>query len=111
MAHTQPQVDQSARAKRQARGRWAGQLGHYLFVVPTLLYIVLTTIYPIVSNLRMSFYDVTVTTFLSNNAPFIGLGNYRAVLSDPAFQNALRLSLIFTGGSLLFQFTIGFALA
>jgi hypothetical protein len=26
-------------------------------------------------RLHMSFYDVTVTTFLSNNAPFIGLGN------------------------------------
>ena len=34
-----------------------------------------------------------------------------AVIADPAFQNALRLSLLFTGGSLLFQFTIGFALA
>jgi multiple sugar transport system permease protein len=111
MAQSQTQVDKPAHARRQRRGGGAGQLSHYLFVVPALLYIVLTTIYPIVSNLRMSFYDVTVTTFLSNNAPFIGLGNYRTVLSDPAFQHAMRLSLLFTGGSLLFQFTIGFALA
>jgi multiple sugar transport system permease protein len=89
----------------------ARQLRHYLFVAPALLYITLTTIYPILSNLRMSLYDVTVTTFLSNNAPFIGLDNYRKVLSDPAFQHALRLSLLFTGGSLLVQFTVGFALA
>jgi len=111
MAQPQTQIDERVRARHQARGAWARQLGHYLFVVPALLYIALTTIYPIVSNLRMSFYDVTVTTFLSNSAPFIGLGNYRAVLGDPAFQHALRLSLVFTGGSLLFQFTVGFALA
>src|SRR5215207_11070553 len=111
MAQSHTHVDKPARARRQARGRRAERLSHYLFVVPALLYIILTTIYPIVSNLRMSFYDVTVTTFLSNNAPFVGLGNYRKVLNDPAFQHALRLSLLFTGGSLLFQFTIGFALA
>jgi multiple sugar transport system permease protein len=107
MAGTQMPGDTSARV----RGRQSRQLGRYLFVVPALLYIMLTTVYPIVSNLWMSLYDVTVTTFLSNSAPFIGAENYRRVLSDPAFQNALRLSLLFTGGSLLFQFTIGFALA
>jgi multiple sugar transport system permease protein len=111
MAQTQTQVDKPVRTRPGARGARARQLSTYLFVVPALLYIMLTTIYPIVSNLRMSLYDVTVTTFLSNDAPFIGLGNYSKVLSDPAFQNALRLSLLFTGGSLLFQFTIGFALA
>src|SRR6266540_3533451 len=111
MAQTQTQVDKPVRARRQAHGERARQLSYYLFVVPALLYITLTTIYPIISNLRMSFYDVTVTTFLSNNAPFVGLGNYRKVLNDPAFQHALSLSLLFTGGSLLFQFVIGFALA
>ena len=111
MAQTQPQVDQPARAARSRRAPAAGQLGRYLFVAPALLYIMLTTVYPIVSNLRMSLYDVTVATFLSNSAPFIGLDNYRKVLGDLAFQHALQLSLVFTAGSLLFQFTVGFALA
>lgn len=111
MAQTQPQVDQPVRAARTGRRQAAGQLGRYLFVAPALLYIMLTTVYPIVSNLRMSLYDVTVTTFLSNSAPFIGLDNYRKVLGDLAFQHALQLSLVFTAGSLLFQFTVGFALA
>jgi multiple sugar transport system permease protein len=111
MARTRTQADQQISARGQAGGVQARQLSRYLFVVPALLYITLTTIYPVISNLRMSLYDVTVTTFLANNAPFIGLGNYGKVIADPAFQNALRLSLLFTGGSLLFQFTIGFALA
>lgn len=111
MARPQTQADNAGRTTRRARGWQARRLGRYLFVAPALLYITLTTIYPIVSNLRMSLYDVTVTTFLSNSAPFIGLGNYRKILGDPAFQHAFRLSLLFTIGSLLFQFSIGFALA
>jgi multiple sugar transport system permease protein len=111
MARPQTQLDNAVRTRRQPRDSHMGRLGNYLFVVPALLYITLTTIYPIISNLRMSLYDVTVTTFLSNAAPFIGLANYRAVLSDAAFQHAFRLSLLFTIGSLLFQFTVGFGLA
>jgi multiple sugar transport system permease protein len=111
MNRTQTHADKQVRGESQARGvRWR-QLGRYLFVAPALIYITLTMLYPVVSNLRMSFYDVNVSTFLANNAPFVGLGNYSKVIGDPAFQHALGLSLLFTIGSLLFQFTIGFALA
>jgi len=92
------------------RARFRG-LSNYLFVVPALIFISLTMIYPILSNLRMSIYDVNVGTFLSNTAPFVGLDNYVKVIGDPAFQKAFILSLIFTVGSLIFQFMIGFALA
>jgi multiple sugar transport system permease protein len=95
-------------AKRPARGRG---LSRYLFVAPALIFLSLTMIYPIFSNLRMSVYDVTVSTFLSNNAAFVGLDNYVHVITDPAFQRALSHSVLFTVGSLVFQFVIGFALA
>ena len=92
---------------RKSLRRWSA----YLFIAPAMLFIVLTMIYPIFANLRMSVYDVNVGTFLSDTAPFVGLGNYIKVLRDSAFQKAFLLSLIFTVGSLVFQFTIGFALA
>ncbi|HEY3229597.1 MAG TPA: sugar ABC transporter permease, partial [Roseiflexaceae bacterium] len=111
MTHTQTHVDEQMRAQSQARGVQWRQLSRYLFVAPALVYITLTMLYPVFSNLRMSFYDVNVSTFLANNAPFVGLGNYSKVVGDAAFQHALGLSLLFTSGSLLFQFTIGFALA
>jgi multiple sugar transport system permease protein len=111
MARTQTQADTQPRAPGAARSVRLRQLSRYLFVVPALIYITLTMLYPVLSNLRMSFYDVNVSTFLSNDAPFVGLGNYSKAISDPVFQHALALSLLFTGGSLLFQFTIGFALA
>jgi multiple sugar transport system permease protein len=111
MARTHPQTENQISARRAAGGARFQQLGRYLFVAPALAYITLTMIYPVLSNLRMSFYDVNVSTFLSNTAPFVGLGNYSKVIGDPAFQHALSLSVLFTIGSLLFQFTIGFALA
>jgi len=85
--------------------------GAYLFLLPALAYLAATMLYPIYSNVRMSVHDVTVTTFLGNSAPFTGLDNYRALFSDPAFWKAVRLSLAFTAGSLVFQFAIGFLLA
>lgn len=83
----------------------------YLFLLPAFLYVSATMLYPVYSNLRMSLFDVDVMTFLGGQAPFVGLGNYRELLADPAFRYAVWRSLVFTGGSLLFQFTIGFALA
>jgi multiple sugar transport system permease protein len=111
MARTQARTNRQNSARRQAGSMRRQQISRYLFVAPALAYITLTMIYPVLSNLRMSFYDVNVSTFLSNTAPFIGFGNYRKVIVDPAFQHALSLSLLFTAGSLLFQFTIGFVLA
>lgn len=83
----------------------------YLFVVPMLLYMILTMGYPIFVNLQMSLHDVGVTTFLSGNAHFVGLDNYLKLLHDPAFLKAVSLSLAFTSISILLQFSIGFALA
>jgi multiple sugar transport system permease protein len=87
------------------------RLVDYLFLLPAVIFVATTMLYPVYSNLRMSLYDVSMMTFMSGNSPFIGLANYQALLSDPAFRNAIVLSLLFTAGSLAFQFTIGFALA
>ncbi|MCB0070253.1 MAG: sugar ABC transporter permease [Caldilineaceae bacterium] len=99
---------QGAPRRRRLRTR---DLGYYLFLAPAFAFICFTMIYPVFSNLRMSVYGVNVATFLSNTAPFVGLSNYTKVLQDPTFQNAFMLSVLFTIGSLVFQFTIGFALA
>ena len=90
--------------------RWR-KLGGYLFLLPAVAYITATMLYPVAYNIRMSLEDVNIRTFLSGEAPFIGLDNYRTVVNDPAFRHAIGISLIFTGGSLVFQFTLGFALA
>lgn len=98
-------------SRRRRRGRLGRLLADYLFLVPALLFIAATMLYPVWTNLRMSLHDVTVMTFLRGNALFVGLDNYRELVADPVFRQALGLSVLFTAGSLLFQFSIGFALA
>jgi multiple sugar transport system permease protein len=83
----------------------------YLFVVPMLIFIIFMLGYPIAANIQMSFYDVTVATFRSGDAPFVGLDNYVKLFQDPAFTKSVVLSFIFTSTSIFLQFTIGFALA
>ena len=68
-------------------------------------------LYPVYENVRMSVHDVNIKTFLAANQPWAGLDNFRTLFNDPEFWHSVRLSLIFTAGSIAFQFSIGFALA
>ncbi|MET7693134.1 sugar ABC transporter permease [Streptomyces sp. NPDC005483] len=83
----------------------------YLFCLPGLAFLALFLAYPLLYNVWTSVHDVDLGQLLGGAERFNGLDNYRAVADDPAFWHSVRLSLVFTGGSLLLQFTIGFALA
>lgn len=99
-------------ARRAApRAKPLRTLGPYLFLVPALLFVALTMLYPVYSNVRMSLHDVNIGTFLSGDQPFVGVENYRTLVADAGFRKAVRLSATFTAASIFFQFMIGFALA
>ena len=59
----------------------------------------------------MSFQAYDFATFFNGSAPFIGLENYAATLTDPIFLRALRNTGLFTVGSILGQFVLGMGLA
>ncbi|WP_149829132.1 carbohydrate ABC transporter permease [Streptomyces tailanensis] len=90
-----------------ARRRRAG----YLFSLPGLLFLALFLAYPLLYNVWTSLHAVRLQELLAGSPRFVGLDNYRTTLDDPGFWHAVRLSVVFTVGSLLFQFVIGFALA
>ena len=84
----------------------------YLLSLPGMAFLALLVAYPIGYNLWTSVHDVGLAGLIGNGpTPFDGAANYRAVVADPAFWHALRVSAAFTAGSLVLQFTIGFALA
>lgn len=93
---------------RSGRRRYLVALG---FIFPAALYIVVFFGYPLVYNLAMSFQDYTPRSFYTGEAPFVGLDNYRKILSSPIFQPAVLHTIVFTVGSIVFQFGIGLALA
>jgi multiple sugar transport system permease protein len=100
-------------AKGPARGSPSAHLRRtgYLFCLPGLAFLALFLAYPLFHTVWTSVHDVQLAQLISGGGRFNGLDNYRAVLDDPAFWHSVRLSLLFTLGSLLFQFTLGFALA
>lgn len=81
------------------------------FLAPAAIYILLFYGYPIVRNLTMSFQEFTAATFYTGHAPWVGLDNYRAVLADPVFYQALGNTFVFTVASIAGQFAIGMMLA
>jgi multiple sugar transport system permease protein len=83
----------------------------YLYVVPALLFLLAVELYPIAYNVRNSLVGLDIGTYLSGDAPWVGLENYRRIVEDPAFQHAAGVSLIFTVACIALQFSIGLALA
>jgi multiple sugar transport system permease protein len=105
-------TDRSA-AQLPARrgGRRRETVAKIMFVVPAALTIAVLFGYPVVKNIIMSFQDYKLATFFTGKAPFIGLDNYAAVVSDTLFSKALVNTALFTVGSIIGQFVLGMLLA
>jgi multiple sugar transport system permease protein/sn-glycerol 3-phosphate transport system permease protein len=69
------------------------RLAPYLFVAPAILMVLVFLYLPILVSLALSFSD---WNFIRPEARFVGLENYRAVLSDANFHAALRNTGIYT---------------
>lgn len=80
----------------------------WIFVLPALLVVGALLIYPIFSSL---YYSMTTKHLIRLTYDFIGLENYKEVLSDPNFYKAFFTSVLWTAGSLLGQLVIGFTAA
>jgi len=97
----------AARVHRKRSGQWAA----WAFAAPVTLYLVAFYAYPLGRNIELSLRNYTVRSFVQGGATFAGLDNYRTVIQDAVFGTALRNTLLFTGVSLIFQFSLGMALA
>ncbi|MEH7248066.1 sugar ABC transporter permease [Neobacillus niacini] len=81
----------------------------YLLVTPALLIVIFVVFLPVINAIIMSFksYDLRRPFDIG----FIGLRNYKEVLSDPLFWDALNNTLIWVVGGVGLQFFFGFILA
>ena len=80
----------------------------WIFVLPALLVVGVLLIYPIFSSL---YYSMTSKHLIRLTYDFIGMANYKEVLTDPNFYKAFLNSILWTIGSLLGQLFIGFTAA
>jgi multiple sugar transport system permease protein len=82
------------------------------FVLPALALIAAFLVFPALWTLYLGVlkYDLTGTNAAAPE--FVGLGNYRDALTDPAFGNSLLLTVAFVlVSAVIGQGTLGFALA
>src|SRR5947207_2487521 len=80
----------------------------YLLVIPAILIIVIVAVYPILDSIRMSFLENPLARL---GTSFIGFANYVTVLSDPTFQQATGVTLIFLVLSVAFETFFGLLIA
>lgn len=95
--------------KRRSNGRRTKEA--YGFILPGVLYMLVVVGYPIVYNFILSFKDTSVRNLATGTSKFIGFQNYIELFHNPTFILVLKNTFVFTIGSLIFQFTIGYLLA
>lgn len=82
--------------------KWVG-----FFLLPSLIGLLIFIVYPISASFWLAFQDWN----LLSPPEFIGLDNFRELLSDDAFWNALRYTLTFIALYVPGVFVLGLALA
>ena len=96
--------------RSRAASRGMSDLGiRNLFIIPTILFLIVFNIFPLLYSLGYSFTDYAASR--SGPVNFIGLQNYRELLSDPFIWNnfvvTAKYVLVSVGG----QMIVGFGLA
>jgi multiple sugar transport system permease protein len=80
-----------------------------LFIIPTILFLIVFNIFPLLYSLGYSFTDFRAST----NAPanFVGLQNYRELLNDPYIWNNFVVTAKYVIVSVMGQVIVGFGTA
>lgn len=88
---------------------WSHLIEPYLYLTPALVLIGLVMLIPLVVGVSYSFQSMNLLK--PGQAEWVGLENYLALWSDKKFWISLENTLVWTFGSLFFQFTLGLGLA
>ena len=65
-----------------------------MFHMPAIVLLTLITMVPLIYNIRISFYDFSLTR-AGNRDIFVGLENYKMILSDHEFWNSMWVTAKF----------------
>jgi multiple sugar transport system permease protein len=79
-----------------------------LFVLPAVLFVVSMVIFPMLFGLYISFTDWNLASLTGRK--FNGLDNFRQMLSDPFYWNALK-NMVYYVAAIVVEYAIAFGLA
>ena len=80
----------------------------YLYLSPTIILLFILLIIPIIMVVKYSFFDNVI---INKNPIFVGLANYKKVLTDPTFLLAIKNTLFFVIVSIIAHLLIGILFA
>lgn len=94
---------------RAARRGWSDLTIRNAFIIPTIAFLIVFNIFPLLYSLGYSFTDFRAST----NAPanFVGLANYRALLNDPFIWSNFAITAKYVIVSVTGQVFVGFGVA
>lgn len=78
------------------------------FILPAILVVILLLIYPVITSV---YYSFTSKHLIKAGYQFVGLANYRKVLTDREFWHAFFINIKWTVFSLTGQILVGFTAA
>jgi multiple sugar transport system permease protein len=81
----------------------------FLLGLPAVAYVLAITIWPLAQGVIFSFYDYSLLRPAA--ASFVGLENYRELLSNPAARNSIITTAVFTVSAVAIEFVLGLGLA
>ena len=96
------------RSRAAARG-WSDLTIRNAFILPTIFFLIVFNIFPLFYSLYFSFTEYRVS--LNRPAEFIGLQNYRELLSDPGIWANFTITAYYVILSVGGQMIVGFGLA
>jgi multiple sugar transport system permease protein len=91
-----------------ARG-WSDLTIRNLFIIPTILFLIVFNIFPLIYSLGYSFTNFRAS--VNEPATFVGLANYRELLTDPRIWNNFAVTAKYVIVSVAGQMIVGFGLA
>lgn len=69
----------------------------YLYLIPSLIFLIAFTYYPIFSSIYISLHEWNLFT---PQPYFVGLDNYRDMFDDPLFWRVVRNTLVYVAGTI-----------
>jgi multiple sugar transport system permease protein len=98
-----------ARGRRSALENAEARLG-LLLAAPAILTILVIAVIPLAQTILDSLFQISLK-FENAPRPFIGLDNYRSVLGDDSWLNALRVTGLVAGASVAAELVLGMIVA
>lgn len=90
------------------RKKLKDRLSSWLFILPVLIVIIALLLAPAITSI---YYSFTSKNLIRPSYKFVGLENFKYVLTDPEFWHAFLTNIKWTIASLFFQLLVGFTAA